>query len=180
MIELEARRVSLFPQSRDEDLRQGDPLARLGLLGACSNVREHIVDGFHVRHRLVELVHRGRGCVNVRVDKAGQNRFTVEVELVGAGAGKLHDVVICPGCHNVTVANRHGFGDVKLWIDRDDFAVVIDVACRRLSAAAEIGNQHKDEQGHGGFLHGQRVKGQGERDKGKGRKRGTQMRQDGV
>src|SRR5262249_8574648 len=96
------------------------------------------------------------------------HRLTVEVDLFGTRARELHDVVTRPGGDHVSVANRHGFDDVKLRIDREDFAVVPDVAWRRLAMAGGTDKPPKEEQAQGAFLHGQRLKGKGKREKGKG------------
>ncbi len=86
-IQLGARREALIPQAGDENLCEHDPVALFGLGGALVDVAEHVGDGFHLRHGVIELVKRGVERMRVRVGKPRQDSLTVEIDLPGIGAG---------------------------------------------------------------------------------------------
>ena len=144
LIELEAGRVALLPEPRDEHLRQHNPLARLGPARAATDVGERVLDALHVRHRLLELVHRRARGVHVRIDQARHHHSAAEIDLLGAGRGEREHVGIRAGGENPAVADRHRFHDLELRIDGRDLAVMEDVARRRL--ALEGGDGRKRDQ----------------------------------
>ena len=145
LVELGAGRIALLAQARDEDLRQRDPVPGLGRLGARAEVREHVLDGLHVRDGLLELVHRRARRMHVGIDQARQHRLAAEIDLLGARAGQLHDLGVRAGREDAPVANRHGLHDAKLRVDGHDLAVVEDVARRGLALAASCDNERQKD-----------------------------------
>ncbi len=150
LIELEAGRIALLPESRDEDLRQRNPLSRLRLARARPDVGEHVLDALHVRDRLLELVHRRGRRVHVRIDQAGQHGLAPEIDLPGPGRRELEHAGIRAGGENAPVANRHRFHDAELRIDGRDPSVVEDVARRRFALAGGGGGQRQQEMNEAG------------------------------
>ena len=113
--------------------------------GARTDVAEHVLDALHVRHRLLELVHRSGRRMHVGIDQARHHRPAAEIDLFGAGHGELEHVGVRAGGENPAVADRHRFHDLKLRIDRRDLAVMEDVARRRLALEGGDGRQRDQE-----------------------------------
>ena len=66
-IEFPPIRISLIAQSRDEDLRDHNPVAVVQCLRPRGNVFQHIADRVHLGDRVIELIHRRTGSMNVRI-----------------------------------------------------------------------------------------------------------------
>ena len=101
----------------------------------------------------------GTGCSNsyidaarrmhVRIDQSRQHGLAAEIDLLGAGSGELHDLVVRADGDDAAVANRHGLDDAKLRIDGHDLAVdgrCGSAAASRCAAGSGDEGQNKQEE----------------------------------
>ena len=94
--------------------------------GAPADVLQHVRDGLHVGHRVIELVHRRVGGVHVGVDQSGQHRLALQVDLARLRTGQLADLGVGAHRHNAVAPHGHRAGDAEALVHRDDLPVLQD------------------------------------------------------
>src|SRR5207302_5926140 len=73
-----------------------------------------------------EMHQSGYGGMRMRVNKSRRNGFAAEVDLLGSGAGKIHDLGIAAHGKKPVTDNRHGLSVRPAVIHGEDVPVVED------------------------------------------------------
>jgi hypothetical protein len=125
-VQLGAGGITLLPQPRDENLREGDPLALRDDGGAGANVGEYIGDGLHLRHRVVELIQARVAGVRVRVHQAGDDEAAPRVHDAGVRPGEPGDVGVFSDGQDFLPAHGDGLDQRELFVHGRHLGVSYD------------------------------------------------------
>src|SRR5687767_2619318 len=96
--------ITLLVEAGDENLADGDPVARRNDLRASADVFEDISDVFHFGNGMRKFGHGSVGGMTVRIDEARENEFAAEVNDFGIRPAKLEDIAVAAGLKDAAIS----------------------------------------------------------------------------
>ena len=83
--------------------------------------------------------------MRVRVDQAGDHRFTAKIDSARAGPGEPRDVLVRPDRHETIASDRHRLRDRKSVVHGDDLAVCENHVDTRLLCMDDDGSRDRQQ-----------------------------------